>query len=227
MRTINRCPSCFTYVYSDARRCHGCGERLGRRKLLRRGSWVFIAFAVTAYAIGRSVELRQEQNGQARREVEQARRAETARAFLRAWVVGDDDQVAALTGRQESFKTELAGLRRLYPEFLPASSVLSVTFSEQIDQRHSQKGKARVAHEFASIEDDETASRRASFQPSRPLFKGLERHWSNKAFNFRAELTKDDAHYTLTGQICLGDTSVVCLTLQELSGVEGVIRMKQ
>src|SRR5262245_2607070 len=89
MRTIIRCPSCFTHVYADARTCHGCGEPLGRRKILRRGSWIFIGLAVTGFTIARGIDLEQDSFNRARQEAAHARRTEVATRFVRAWLQGD------------------------------------------------------------------------------------------------------------------------------------------
>src|SRR6187401_1025647 len=92
MQTIIRCPNCFTYVYSDARRCHGCGEKIGRRKLLTRGSWIFALLAVTGFTLARGIDLQQEKRSERAHQIELAAQTERLSSFLRTWLGGSSDE---------------------------------------------------------------------------------------------------------------------------------------
>src|SRR5262245_58414294 len=97
MREIRHCPACLTYVYSDARRCHGCGERTGRRGILTRGSWIFIVLAATGFAIGRGIDLQQDKRDRIRREIERAASINTVNTFVKGWLTGDEAAIARVS----------------------------------------------------------------------------------------------------------------------------------
>ena len=244
MRTIIRCPSCFTFVYDDAKACHGCGERIGKRKILRRGSWVLIALIVSAYAVGRGIELQQERKGRIRSAFESAERSEVVLGFLRAWLVGDDNAVAAaLATTDGACKDEIIKLRALYPTVLPADR----RRPHQID-RHLG-GASRAAeqgqdHPPAPTRPSEAKSRRsASCEPLRSSSIGTSRTrvagktvadktWSLSAMDFEAELKQDGVSYTLYGRVCIqtggrDGSKVSCLTLDRLEGPEGHVPVKE
>jgi hypothetical protein len=238
MRTIIRCPSCFTYVYDDAKACHGCGERIGKRKILRRGSWIFIALIVCAYAAGRGIELQQERKSRIRSAFQSAERSQAVLGFLRAWLVGDDAGVASSLALTEGgCKDDFVKLRALYPTVLPATEVVHIKLTDNWEERHVQRNKGGITHVRPKARPS------ASCEPLRSNIIGtsrtrvagktvVDKTWSLSAMDFEAELKQDGLTYTLYGRVCTdvdvkGGTKVSCLTLDRVEGPEGTVPVKE
>jgi len=256
MRAIIRCPSCFTYVYDDAKACHGCGERIGRRKLLRRGSWVVIALIVCAYAAARGIKLHQDRQSRVRREFEAAERIEVVRGFLHAWLMADEVAVDSwISSRNPVCKEEMANLRDLYPTVLPATHVGKGLMLSEREQLHIQQNKGKVAHPGSYSDSEAEAKAKArltatceparsakwakwaksgSSEPSRRFVDGIvvDRTWLLRSVEFEIEFQKDETFYTLYGRVCLDQggrdgTKVSCLTLDRVEGPEGTVPMEE
>ena len=241
MRTIIRCPNCFTYVYDDARTCHGCGDRIGRRKILRRGSWIFIGLAVSGFAIGRGIDLQQDRRQRVRQEFEEAARSQAVRAFLRSWLLADNVSAGSLLS-SSACGDEMAKLRDLYPDALPATDVDSIELLSDRTQTHSQRNKGKVSHPRPYSETETKAKAKArrtvcsepTHTPS-SSFKNrvdgkvvVDRVWSLNAVEFEAIFRKDGVRYTLYGRACVdSEYKISCLFLDHLDGVEGSIPAKE
>ena len=244
MRTITRCPSCFTYVYDDAKACHGCGERIGKRKLLRRGSWVVIALIVCAYAATRGINLHQDKQSRVRREFAAAERASVVRGFLHAWLTADEAGVDSwISTRDRACKEEMANLRDLYPTVLPATEVGDLEVLSTREQNHIQRNKGKVVHpSFYSGSEAKVKARRMTAtceptkwvggrEPFRNFADGVavvDRTWSLPSVDFEVEFRKDEERYTLYGRVCVDDArKVTCLTLGHVEGPEGTVPVEE
>jgi hypothetical protein len=231
MSTIIRCPSCFTYVYSDARTCHGCGERIGKRKLLRRGSWVFIALAVGGFTIARGIELSQDRANRARENAEQQRLIADADAFLRAFLLADTEYIQKHVGDRELCPDELAKLRARYATVLPADSVIGLRITDSTYQEHVQLERGKGISHRQNGESDTKGQARVSCAPKtrslgsfRRYTDGVKRRWTLPLLEFEVEFKKDGQHYTLFGNLCLEEASVCCLKIDQIRGVEGEVK---
>jgi hypothetical protein len=227
MRTIIRCPSCFTYVYDDAKACHGCGERVGKRKILRRGSWVLIALIVCAYAAGRGINLHDERQSRIRSAFETAARSHAVTGFLRAWLAGDDVGVASSLATSSGVcKGEILKLRALYPTVLPATDVIRIELVKSWEERH-RRDKGKITHMRAGLsESDPKARLSASCKPKRSTGGGA--FWTIPSFDFEAEFQKDGESYTAFGRVCIDYAhKVCCLTIDHIQGVEGVVEAEE
>jgi hypothetical protein len=228
MRTIIRCPACFTYVYSDARRCHGCGERIGKRKILRRGSWVFIILAVTGFTFARGIELHQESRDRSRRQLEIAAEVDVTKSFLRSWLTSSGPDEIKELSETKTFPGELVKLRQKFPDVLPATRVTSIKIADDArrSQLHEQRGREPVVH----LRDDSSYSLRASACHSgdevrrKPVYKTSWLH----AYEFEADFVSNDRPYTAYGQACIRDGKVCCLALDriEAEGIEDSVVVK-
>jgi hypothetical protein len=239
MRTIIRCPSCFTYVYDDAKACHGCGERVGKRKILRRGSWVLIALIVCAYAAGRGIELQQERKSRVRSELQSAERSRVVLGFVRAWLVGDDAGVASsLAATEGTCKDDIVKLRALYPTVLPATDVVHIKLLDAWEERHAQRNKGSITHVRPKNRPSASCEplRSSSIGTSRTRVGGktvVDKSWSLSAMDFEAELKQDGLTYTLYGRVCIDlgggrdGAKVSCLTLDRVEGPEGTVPVKE
>ena len=234
---------------SDARACHGCGDRLGKRKILRRGSWIFIVLAVTAFTVARGIDLQQEKVWRFHRDEERQAQVEVAREFVSAWLVGANEAVATYVGDRGQFQTDLAKLRNRYPTLLPATKVVGdIRVSEENERHHYQeKGKDAISHTRLGQADKTTLNRASCVPPQLPsgtfrsMVDGVKIRygsWALKSFEVEAEFTNGDAHYTLYAEVCLDDRSpgsisarlrpsVCCLTIDKIVGVEGVVSPKE
>jgi hypothetical protein len=229
MRTIIRCPSCFTYVYSDARQCHGCGYVIGRRRWLTRGSWVFITLAVAGFAVARSIDLFQDKRDRERRQMEALIEDEQSQAFLRRWLsASPEDLVAAHTDRR--FADDLVKLRDRFPDVLPAGEIVSLDLRNDLWERHSRAGSGQVEHEYRSPR----SRLRVSSAPVRSsasfwLDSGRTEYWMARTYDFEAQVDRDGQRYTVLGRVCLDDQEhdVRCLEIRRVRGIEGDIKPRE
>jgi hypothetical protein len=228
MRTIIRCPNCFTYVYDDARRCHGCGDRIGKRKLLRRGSWIFIALAVSIFAISRGIDLRQDARNRDREEAERDRQEVIIKAFVHAALLGEPEILARFAAKPE-LVAEIEKIRARYPTVLPATAVTrDAEVTRSAYQAHTkQKGK-EIAHSNWG-DPDPFDGRRASCVPPggasgafTRIVDGISRTtrtWTLVKTKFEAEFARDGERYTLHGSLCLEQDLVCCMTIERIESV--------
>ena len=212
MRTIIRCPSCFTYVYDDARACHGCGERIGKRKILRRGSWVFIALIVCAYAVGRGIELQQERKSRIRSAFQAAERSHAVTGFLRAWLAGDDPGAASsLAATEGACKDELRQAPRSLSDGPPRDRRRPHRIGRRLGRASLQRNKGKITHIRAyALASKAKARPSASCEPRRSSGGGtyrtargksvIDKTWSLSAVDFEAEIKKDGPSYTALRQ---------------------------
>jgi hypothetical protein len=228
MRTIIRCPNCFTYVYDDARRCHGCGDRIGKRKLLRRGSWMFIALAVAVFTIARGIDLRQDARNRDREEAEREVRAQVTRGFVYGALMGDSETISRFAAKPE-LVAELDKLRARYPTVLPATSVTrDAEVKEFLHQGHTKEAGKDISHANWG-RSDPTVGRRASCVPPGGAsnaftrivdgMKRTTRTWTLEKTKFEAEFSKDGQQYTLHGSLCLEHGVVCCMTIDRIESV--------
>jgi hypothetical protein len=231
MRTIIRCPNCFTYVYQDARACHGCGERIGRRKILRTGSWVFIGLAVSAFTVARAIDLEQEKQWRDRKEADRSETVTAALHFVRAWLTDDAQYLSTLANNDDVFVGDLARVRARYPSVLPADTLVSgIRFSDIGSKDHYQYERGKEVLHLPKTQYDGSAPGRASAIPKlrgNAPYRRPPRVWKVETYEFEAEVTKGDAHYTVYGEICAEEHKVICLTIDKIVGVEGVITPKE
>jgi hypothetical protein len=229
MRTIIRCPSCFTFVYSDARHCHGCGRAIGKRRFLTRGSWVFITLVVAVYAIARGIDLHQSERDRRRHEMETALEMERSTRFLRQWLTAPADEIASAHSGSGSFGPELVKLRSRFPTVLPATDIASTLLKERTSwEPHSQTGLGPVVHGRG---ERETALRASWPIPQGTSYFDLRRgtrrrDWGSTRYDFVVEVVRDGSRYSIVGSICLDDPddTVHCLTILRIEGVEGVVK---
>jgi hypothetical protein len=226
MRTVIRCPSCFTYVYDDARACHGCGERIGRRKILTRGSWIFIGLAVSVFTIARGIDLEQDKHNRFYREAEAQQRTQAAERFLYVWLT-NDPALSDLAGN-EAYLGELARLHARYPSALPADDVIGpIRYSDTAFQDHYQYERGKeVLHRARGVVDSSAAGRASCIPKSRSNtpFRRVPRGWTVRTLEFEAEIKKGDAHFTIYGDLCLEEDRVCCVTIDKVVGIEGVVK---
>ena len=163
-------------------------------------------------------------------------REDIAKRFLNAWIVGDDQSVAQMVSGGETFAARLAKLRDLYPDQLPADTiVVGIKVSDEGTALHGQEGKresAPVVHGGYSVGEDPTYRRRASNQAAEVsttrIRYGRQSRWSwhLNDIAFEVEFSKEGTHYTLAGHVCMGTENIYCLTLDSLRGIEGLIEPK-
>jgi hypothetical protein len=232
MSTIIRCPNCFTYVYADARSCHGCGERLGRRKLLRGGSWLFIVLAVGAFTIARGIDLSQERMYERRTKAAQQWLANDARAFVAAWLQADTEYVQNHLADREVCPDELSKMRARYPTVLPADTVVGFQVTDSSYQEHVQVERGRgISHRINGQADPKGLGRVSCAPKTRSLgtyrrsADGVKRRfWTTPLIEFEIEFRKDGAHYTLFGDLCIEDGKVSCFKVDHIRGIEGDVK---
>jgi len=109
-------------VLAGARACPHCGNKLGpgaRKRLLTRGSWVFIAVVLAIFTLADTVSLLRERN----LNEEVRRESRLATRFLTAYFSGDSDEVRSCTGGLEEFGEYLDHLAGKWNDCLPAEHV--------------------------------------------------------------------------------------------------------
>ena len=186
MRTIIRCPSCFTYVYDDAQgraTAAASGSASARSSAGAPGSSSPSACAPTRSAAASTSSRRSEPGSGARRRPPSARKP--CARFLRAWLVGDDAGVASSLATTDGVcKGEILKLRALYPTVLPATDVVRIEVGRAAwDETHSaEQGQespicvyTRRARLSASCEPTKSSHHRDVLDPSR----GKDR-WSTR-----------------------------------------------
>jgi hypothetical protein len=229
MRPIIRCPTCFTYVYADARDCHGCGQRLGRRRWLTRGSWVFITLVVAGFAIARSIDLHQEKRDRQRRQFDTALEIEHTSAFVKQWLTAPAGALEVTGPGDADFAAELEKIRARFPAVLPASDIERIQIRESGWERHRQKTGEAIVH------TDGSRRLRASRVPGsrRSVTSTAARHpthyWTSHEYLFEATVRRDGSDYTVKGSVCIDDRddAVICLELHGIEGIEGEVEPKE
>jgi hypothetical protein len=215
MRSIIRCPACYTFVYSDARHCHGCGQRIGKRQLLTRGSWVFIVLAVAAFIVFRGVDLQQDRHFRLRQQMEKAESIESTRNFLRTWFTAMPEELARKLAPRKTFAKDLQTLRDRFPSVFPAADVISPIEIEELDYTsHSQTGSELAIHN----REDSPPTRRAT-DPRRSSVtysaRGKSRRsWTTDTFRFTTDVVKDGQEHHVTGRVCVDEGEVVCVEVE-------------
>jgi hypothetical protein len=222
MRTIIRCPNCFTYVYSDARRCHGCGQKTGKRKLLPRGSWIFAILAVAGFTLARGIDMHQDKMSERRHQIQTAENVEKVSAFVRTWLSAPADTLGSYFTSGKPFAGELTKLRAKYPKVLPAEVVGSVKVEELRDEIHHFRNNkdSQVAHNYDASKGALRVSRKP---PGRESALQTWRSWWSTPFQFEGEVTKDGVGYTVHGQVCVYDGSITCLAIDRVESLEGIV----
>lgn len=223
MREIRRCPACLTYVYTDARRCHGCGERVGRRRLLTRGSWIFIVLAAAGFAIGRGIDIQQNKRDRLARALAETARSDLVSSFVGSWIEGNQPSVDSDTPEQPEFRAGLDRLRAKFPTVLPGSDFQILELDRSGGTRHAQRTpEAPVKHE-----GERQAGLRASAAPTRSFVRfwpPRPRDWSLETWRFRAKVSKATTSYVVEGSVCIEDNLVACLQIDKVEGPGGEVK---
>ena len=194
-------------VYDDARACHGCGERIGRRKILRRGSWIFIGLAVTGFAIGRGIDLQQDRRNRVRNEFEAASRAQNVREFLKSWLAGEDVGAFSLMSTSSSACKDDMTARAI------ASAIKAVdrnlTFVVLANSKLLKAGEAaglRLAHEvFADRAYEDDANLVSRRKPGAVL------HDASEIAQRVVRMVQDRAVVSITGKVIKVQIDTVCI----------------
>jgi hypothetical protein len=214
MREIRRCPACLTYVYSDARRCHGCGERLGRRRILTRGSWIFIVLAAAGFAIGRGVDLEQEKTHRVALAIEEASRAEMIKAFVAEWLIAGPARFEH-TETRDDFRDRIDALRNRYA-VLPATSAHVPNVESGESLLHVPAGSGGTGHRPEEARPDlRVSASRASARWPVKLF------WHADRYLFRGTFKKGEATYSIQGSVCIDGSKISCLAIEEIRDATG------
>jgi hypothetical protein len=227
MRSIVRCPQCFTYVYSDATTCHGCGHKIGRRRWLTRGSWVFITLAVAGYGIARGIDLHQEKRDREIRQHEQETEMAAARSFLQSWLTSPSEELSRKFHDRKVFGPQLVALRDRFPDVLPATVVDFIRLEPRTwQQHHSQKDSGPVKH-TSRDKDPKLRVSRAIRSDDTGDYSWRTRSWFTYEYRFEAEVHRDDRWYSVTGRLCIDGSTVHCLVIERVDSLEGEVKPEE
>lgn len=207
MRSIIRCPNCFTFIYSDARNCHGCGHRIGKRQLLTRGSWIFIILAVAGFTVGRGIDLKQEKVS----ELNEIERIDDIRKFLRTWLTGPTEQVLAAAGTHKTFGDDLLKLRSRFGGVLPADEASNIAIDDMTGNTHRHASISKVRVTVTEVE-----------RTAAPLRASRARKGQGSDERaFTAAIAHGDRRYNVLGRVCSDDDVVLCIEIVSVASDDG------
>ncbi len=228
MPRIVRCPSCFTYVYDNARNCHGCGGKLRNRRILTRASWVFIALSVTTFTVIRGVVLAQERRARVVREMEENQTRDAMEAFVNAWLRGSTEAYERHSVRREKFRQDLAKLHGRFCEVFPVDQVEDLKITSTGTRQHVRNGMSpAVMHGWNTARDANGANQPAAVaiagSPANSARSMIGRSpastttWTCDAGAFYATCLREGREFEVWGTVCMDDShEVTCLQIDRV-----------